>query len=185
MNDAALLDKAMAAVNAYANRNANRDPHGEPEGVVADPRALAVRAGTEILVKDMMAILDKHFPGFRWAIQPGEFAGMVNVFNLDFSCRWGYRIRMADLVNDPNRRVVIKAGKEILARFRYPGHVFRPHLMAEIKRNPQGEAMPDTSGLKKSRFTEQARVEQAIAEGHGRLIGKHNGLDVVEIKGHV
>lgn len=183
-----LYAKALAAVDQYAREQKvgsslrGFDPHGEPEGSVTDPRALAVRAGTEILCKDMMDLLNRHYPGFRWALQPGEFAGMVNVFCLDFSARWGYRIRMADLVNDPKRRVVVKAGQEILRRFRYPGNVFRPHLIAAIKRNRHGEALPDVSDLKKSRFTESARVEQAIAEGRGRVVRKEGGLDVVEVR---
>lgn len=185
MKDEALYAKALAAVERYANRRANVDPHGEPEGKVSDPRTLKVSAGTEILVKDMMDILNRRYPGFRWALQPGEFAGMVNVFNLDFSGRWGYRIRMADVVNDPKRRVLITAGREILRRFGYPIDVFRPHLMAAIKRNKSGEAIPDVSDLKPDRFTEQARVEKAIAEGRGRVIGQNGGLDVVEIRGDV
>lgn len=183
--------KAMEAVDRYIREHNvgaslhGHDPHGEPEGFVADPRALAVRAGTEIMVKDMMALLVKHYPGFRWAIQPGEFAGMFNVFNLDFSGRWGYRIRMADVIHDPNRRALITAGAEILKRFGYPGQVFRSHLMAAIKRNRQGEAIPDVSDLKKSRHTEAARIEKAIAEGRGKIVGKHGDLDVVEVTGDV
>lgn len=180
-----LMAKALAAVDRYANRKVRVDPYGEPEGNVSDPRDLAVRAGTEIMVKDMMALLEKHYPGFRWAIQPGEFAGMFNVFNLDFSGRWGFRIRMADIVNDPKRRIVVRAGAEILKRFGYPGTVFRPHLIATIKRNRQGEAIPDVSDLRKDRHTEAARVEKAIAEGRGRIVGKHGDLDVVEVTGDV
>lgn len=186
-----LVAKAMAAVDAYAREQrvgsslAGYDPNGEPEGFVTHPGELDARAGTLLLVKDMMALLDTHYPGFRWAIQPGEFAGVFNVFCLDFSARWGYRIKMADIVNDPRRKAAVVAGQDILRRFGYPGNVFRPERMAAIRRNRKGEAIPDVSDLKKSRHTEAARLDKALAEGRATVVGKRDGFDVVEVRGDV
>lgn len=186
-----LIAKARAAVDNYVRTHKvgaslnGYDPNGEPEGFVEHPADLIAKAGTVILVKDMMALLDTHYPGFRWAIQPSEFGGMFNVFCLDFSARWGYRIRMADIVNDPKRKQVIKAGQEILRRFGYPTNVFRPHLMAALPRNRKGEAIPDVSDLKKTRFTEATRIDKAIAEGRATVIGQKNGVDVLEVRGDV
>lgn len=186
-----LIAKAQAAVDAYVREQrvgaslSGHDPNGEPEGFVSHPGQLDAKAGTVILVKDMMALLDTHYPGFRWAIQPGEFAGVFNVFCLDFSARWGYRIKMIDIVNDPKRRAVVVAGQDILRRFGYPGNVFRPHLMAAIPRNRKGEAIPDVSDLKRSRHTDSARLDKAMAEGRARVVGQRDGLDVVEVRGDV
>lgn len=180
--------KALAAVDAYVRTHRvgaslnNRDPNGEPEGYVDHPADLEVKAGTAILVKDMMALLDKHYPGFRWAIQPSEFGGMFNVFCLDFSARWGFRIRMLEIINDPHRKLAIRAGEEILRRFGYPGNVYRPHLMAGIKRNRKGEAIPDVSDFKRTRHTTAAELDKALVEGRAQVIGQHNGLDLVELK---
>lgn len=178
-----LQAKALAAVDAYANRTAGADPYGEPEGFVQSPNQLLAHAGTVILVKDMMALLDKHYPGFQWAIQPSEFGGVFNVFCLDFSARWGYRIKMGDIVNDPKRRAVVTAGQDILKRFGYPGHVYRPHLIAGIKRNRKGEAIPDVSDLKASRHTQAARLDAALADGRATVIGQQDGMDIVEVRG--
>lgn len=188
MKNSDLEAKALAAVDAYARTHRvgaslrGHDPHGEPEGFVDHPADLEVKAGTLILIKDMMALLDKHYPGFRWAIQPSEFGGMFNVFCLDFSARWGFRIRMAEIVNDPKRHLALRAGAEILKRFGYPGTVFRPHLMAAIKRNRKGEAIPDVSDLKASRHTKAAELDAALADGRAKVIGQHNGLDLVELR---
>lgn len=187
MND--LEARALAAVDNYVRTHRvgasfnGYDPHGEPEGFVEHPADLIAKAGTTILCKDMADLLTRHYPGFRWAIQPSEFGGVFNLFCLDFSSRWGYRIKMVDIVNDPKRRVVVVAGQEILRRFGYPGNVFRPHLMATVKRNRQGEAIPDVSDLKASRHTEAARLDAALANGTAKVIGQRDGLDIVEVRG--
>lgn len=181
-------ERALAAVNkmvreqGIGNSLNGHDPLGEPEGVVDHPDQLQkLSASTHILVKDMADLLMRKMPGFRWAIQPSEFGKVFNIFCLDFSARWGYRIKYIDIMNDPKRRAVVKAGREILARFRYPGIAYRPALMAAIRRNSAGEAIPDVSDMKASRFTKRVEIEQALANGTAHVIGTKGNGQIIEV----
>lgn len=182
------MERARAAVVDYAKKHGignsltGHDPAGEPEGFVTDPSGLkSLHASTDILVRDMAAMLVRHWPGFRWAIQPSEFGKVFNIFCLDFSGRWGYRIKYTDIMHDPKRRELMKAGRELLRRF-YPGTIYKPELIAALMRNSKGEAIPDVSDLKASRFTQRAKIELALADGSGRVIGSKGTGSIIEIK---
>ena len=160
-----------------------RDKHGEPEGVVSNPDHLVgLHASTHILVKDMADLLIKNYPGFRWAIQPNEAGGVFNVFNLDFNAVWGYVIRYDDVMNDPRRREAVRAGREILRRFRYPHHRFDRDLMAKVVRDPSGNAIPDVSGLKANRFTKQAELRYKLETGQARVIARKGQGHIIEVR---
>lgn len=183
------MERARAAVakmvkeQGIGNSLTGHDPAGEPEGIVNDHQQLQqLHASTHILVKDMADLLTRQMPGFRWAIQPSEFGKVFNLFCLDFSARWGYRVKYIDIMNDPKRRIVVRAGREILRRFKYPGCVYRPDRMAQIKRNIQGEAIPDVSGMHVTRFTKRVEIEQALADGTGRVVGTQGSGQIIEIR---
>jgi hypothetical protein len=183
------MERARAAVAAMVkeqgigNSLTGHDPIGEPEGIVDDHHDLhTLHASTHILVTDMADLLTKRMPGFRWAIQPSEFGKVFNIFCLDFSARWGYRVKYTDVMNDPKRREAIKAGREILRRFRYPGTVYAIDRMLTIKRNPRGEAIPDVSDMKATRFTQRVAIEQALSDGTGRVIGTQGAGQIIEIR---
>lgn len=159
-----------------------RDPHGEPEGSVKRPDQLLVSAATSVLVKDMADLLTKKMPGFRWAIQPNEFGKVFNVFCLDFHGQWGYVIRYDDIMNDPQRREAIKAGRTILARFGYEGTRYDPAKMAAIPRDRQGQAIPITAGLKQDRFTKRATIERAVATGQARVVASTSEGQIIRVK---
>lgn len=148
-----------------------KDPEGQAEGFISDPAKLEVSAATFTLVKDVAAKLTQHMPGFHWAIQPSEIGGVLNVFCLDFSNRWGYRIKYEDIQDDPKRKQAIRAGREILKRFHYPGIRYDAQMMARVPRNITGEAIPDLSDQKDSRFKKRALVELALSQGKARIIG--------------
>lgn len=160
-----------------------RDANAEPEGIIDHPNDLVgLSASTDILVRDMAAILTSKFPGFRWAIQPNEFGKVFNIFCLDFHAIWGYRIRYDDVQDDPKRREAVKAARTILRRFRYPGSTYKPELMAAIKRNLKGEAIPDLSDMAPTRFTRKAEIEYKLATGKARIVGTKDGRQVVEVQ---
>lgn len=142
-----------------------RDPNGEPEGMSANPNALELSAATSVLMKDIIAVLTRTYLGFRWAIQPDERGRVFNVFCLDFSARYGYVIRFADVQNDPERKEAVRAAGEILARFHYRGRRYDPVKMAEVVRRPDGEAVPDLSDNKRKKVTDKNAVERAYYGG--------------------
>lgn len=154
-----------------------KDPNGEPEGVVDNPNQLLLSAATDTIVKDMADVLTRAMPGFHWAIQPSEFGGVFNVFCLDFSGRWGYRLKYKNVWADPKRRCIIEAGREILYRFGYEGIRYDPMRMKLVLRKADGEAIPDLSDQKNSRFKRRAVVDRAIAQARARIIGDAKGKD--------
>jgi hypothetical protein len=179
---------ALEAVDKYVrehnvgNSLRGHDPNGSPQGLITDPKDLVgIHASTDIIVKDIADVLMKRFPGFRWAIQPNEAGGVFNVFCLDFHAVWGYVIRYDDIMNDPKRRQAVKAAREILARFGYPGVRYDRALMAAIPRNVKGEAIPQLSDMAPTRFTRKAEVEQALATGKARVIGTKGAGHIIEV----
>lgn len=182
---------ALDAVDRYVRENnvgyslrggAKRDPNGEAEGIISEPdQFVGLHASTEIFVKDAADLLTKRYPGFRWAIQPNEFGKVMNIFCIDFHSIWGYVVRYDDIMNDPKRSAVIRAGREILRRFRYPGSRYRPELMAQIKRTADGNAIPDVSDLKPSRFTKKADLEFQLATGKAKVVGTTEKGRVIQV----
>lgn len=180
---------ALDGIRQYVKANnvgsslRNHDPIGEPQGVVTEPNQfIGLHASTEIVVKDIADLLTRKMPGFRWAVQPNEKGGVVNIFCLDFHSIWGYVIRYDDVMNDPKRREAIRAGRMILRRFRYPGTVYRPELMAEIKRTPDGQAIPDVGDMKATRFTKKAELDMAMATGKARVVGTKGSGQIIEVQ---
>jgi hypothetical protein len=185
-----LAEKALAAVRRHVreqgigNSLSGHDEVGEAEGFITDHTQFnGLSASTHILVKDIADILTKRYPGFRWAIQPSEFGKVFNIFCLDFHGRYGYVLKYSDIMNDPKRRYVLKAGKEILLRFGYKGDIYRPELMAEVKRNAQGEGIPNLSDKKNSRFKQRTEIEMALATGNARVVGQRGVGQVIEVRG--
>lgn len=168
----------------HTTKGGRRDPNGSPEGLVTDPsQFIGLHASTEILVKDIAAKLVHKWPGFRWAIQPNEQGKVFNIFCLDFHTIWGYVIRYDDVMNDPRRKEAIKAGAEILRRFRYMGNRYDPIQIAKMPRTLQGHCIPDVSDLKPTRFTRQADLQHKLATGKARIVMKDDkGNQVLEVK---
>jgi hypothetical protein len=182
------LDKYVKANNVgYSERGlkerGRRDAEGSPEGVVHNPGDMVgLHASTEIFVKDVADILTKKFPGFRWAIQPNEVGGVLNIFCLDFHSVWGYVVRYDDIMNDPKRRQAIIAARTLLKRFRYPGTVYKPELMAAIKRTGDGSAIPDVGDMAPTRFTKKAELEYKLATGDARVVGTASKGRIIEVR---
>lgn len=188
-DEARILEKVRAEVRrkniGYSVRGGPiRDPNGEPEGIVSSPDKLVkLHASTDILVRDIAAKLTEAMPGFRWAIQPSEVGRVFNIFCLDFSSIWGYRIRYDDIMNDPRRREALRAGREILRRFRYQGTRYDSAQIAKMPRNVRGEVPPAVDDLPKSRFTKRAWLEHEIATGKARIVGQAGKGQIIETKG--
>lgn len=161
-----------------------RDEGGEAEGVAEHPDDLLVNASLHILCKDTADLLMKHYPGFLWAVSPDQRGGIINIYCLNFSGEWGYTIRLLELQEDPKRREVVRAGREILRRFHYPGTRFDPQAANNVPRLPSGEAIPDLSDMPASKMKDQAAAQLALAEGRATVvtIGNETFLHVTEKK---
>jgi hypothetical protein len=68
--------------------------------------------------KRIAEILQRHYPGHLWAVNVDARGGMATIQNLGLSGRWGFYIRLAEIVNDPFMSKVVHAGGELLERYR-------------------------------------------------------------------
>jgi len=68
--------------------------------------------------KRIAETLHSHYPGHMWAVSCSAETGVANVYNLGLSGRWGFIIKLKDIIHDPSMKKVIMAGGEILERYR-------------------------------------------------------------------
>lgn len=118
------------------------DVNGDPEGIVTGPDALkGVDAALVILVKDIAAILERHYPGWLWAVGPDKRGGIINIRSLRLSGRWGWLIKTKNIQNDPQRKLAVEAGGEILERFGFKRRGYNLEEWRAAKRYMGGVAM--------------------------------------------
>lgn len=136
--------------------------------IVASPRQLEIHASLRILVKDIAAILEKHFPEWMWMIEPDQKGQVINIFNNHLHNEWGYTIRTIEIHNDPKRRLAYRAGREILERFGMEPRGIRPQIgtLEKAPRDSHGRVMPVHVW---DRMTRQQKEKQAIAETKGSI----------------
>lgn len=148
-----------------------RDAGADPEGVATHPDDLiGLHASLHILCKDTADMLVKHYPGFLWAVSPDQRGQIINILCLNFHDQYGYTLRVSELDVDPRRRLVLKAGAEILRRFRYPGTRYDLALANAVPRDFNGRAIPDLSDQKASKKRAQTEADLAIAEGRATIL---------------
>lgn len=92
------------------------DRHADPDGLVGRPDELVCSASTEILVKNIADVLERHYPGWLWAVSPDERGGCITIRSLRISGQWGYLIHTKNVQNDPQLKLAIFGGGEILDR---------------------------------------------------------------------
>lgn len=68
----------------------------------------------EVMAKNIADALHKHYPGHLWAVRIEDT--VVHVFNLALSGRWGVLLHKTKI--DPEMKTVMRAGGEILERYR-------------------------------------------------------------------
>lgn len=90
------------------------------ESFVDAPEKMVLKATLINLCKRVAAVLDRHYPGWLWAIRPDEGGGIVDIFSMRIDAEWGYTLHTARLQEDVDLRSVIVAGGEILERYGMP-----------------------------------------------------------------
>ncbi len=88
--------------------------------IYADVRNATQNVGEMVLAKNIANMICKRYPiekGHRWGINVDGDGGVIRIYNLNLSQKWGYTLLMKDVVNDPNFRKAVDAAGEILERF--------------------------------------------------------------------
>jgi hypothetical protein len=151
------------------------DPHGDPEGSVGNPEALACHASLVLLVKQAADLLEKHYPGWGWLLGPDEAGGVINIQAMLLSGSWGYTLKIKDLHCDPQLRKVLKVGGELLERFGYKAGPFDRDAYQHGPRH-LGLPVADTSDLKphERRSYRTQSIKQAVEQGRARILTDSN-----------
>lgn len=76
-----------------------------------------VTANEMLLAKNAAEVLHKHYPGHLWAVNVDSQGGILNVFNMRLSGRWGFTLHLDDVFHDPDLKSVMRAGGELLERY--------------------------------------------------------------------
>jgi hypothetical protein len=147
------------------------DPHGEAEGVITNPKDFdaSYHASTQILCKDIAEILVKRYAGWAWAVQPNDFGQIINIYNLNLHTEFGYTIRMVEIMNDPRRREAVKAGHEILRRFKMPDRFDAAAVMA-MPRDANNQGIPDISDFANKKMVRDAEIARKLDSGEWQIV---------------
>lgn len=155
--------------NPSGNR---RERVAEPEGEISDPEKFDNHASLKILAKDGMALLEKHYPGWQWAIQINEFGGMMSIFNLHLHDAWGYTMRIIEIEHDPTRSIFVKGGGELLERFKMPRGRIDYAALVNMERDIRGRGIPHLSDLEHAsakRMRRKKKIDEALRHGRVRV----------------
>lgn len=93
------------------------------------------------LAMDVSTELNKHYPGWLWAVNASHKNGLVTVRNLMLSSKFGFVVKIGTL-NGPvdTKREAVIAGGEMLERFKMPRGPMKPEYLVghhEIFTAPQ------------------------------------------------
>lgn len=162
------------------------DEGGEPEGIITDVNNFhpGYHGSSILIVKDIGAYVNKHYPGWAWMVQVNEFGHMIEIFNHHLHDKYGYRIRMEDIMNDPSRRAVHQGAGEILERFGMKREGLtdtNAAMLAVALRDGAGNCIPDISDLPNKKAATQADIARQIAKGDIQIY-EVNGQKMVRIK---
>lgn len=148
----------------------DKDPHGDPEGFVIAPNALRCSASLVLIVKGAADTLERHYPGWLWAIQPDERGGVVNILSMRLSGKWGYTLKVGTLQADVNHREVVRAGGELLERFGFRAAGYDREAWRH-KDRVMGDIAADVSDMdgKRRREYRTAAIRRAVDSGHARI----------------
>lgn len=94
-----------------------------------------------VLAKNAAAVLDKHYPGHLWGINVNGETGVMQVFNLALSGRWGFILKLDKI--DPELRAVMRAGGELLERYRLKRGALDLGNIASLDRDYAGNKVFD------------------------------------------
>jgi len=188
-----LLEKAIEspetleqAVKSLERAPGKYDDNAEPEGVIHDPNDFHkdYHASTILLVKQIGDYLNKNYPGWAWVIQANEAGRMIDILNHHCHTSMGYRIRMADIINDPRLHCVKMGAGELLERFGFLRIGLRGENLSRLTLLPRdgaGHLIPEISDIKDKKLRTNAEVARKMATGEYRIF-EINGKKMLRVK---
>lgn len=99
-----------------------------------------IELANKTIAQEVAECLNKHYQGHAWAVNANVETGLVSVYNLNLSGRWGFVLKMDDLANDPSMKITIRAGGELLERYNISRGSMKQHEMDNVQYDFKGEA---------------------------------------------
>ena len=93
------------------------------------------------IAQDIAEKLNKHYPGHMWGVNADVNNGITTIQAVELSTEYGYLLHLADL--DIDLKCVVRAGGEILERFRVKRGAHKESEIANLSRNIKGNALHD------------------------------------------
>lgn len=110
-----------------------------------------------MMAKTIADTLDKHYPGYMWAVTASQRTGVIHILSLRLSGKYGYLLHYKDVEDDVSGKLIIRAGGEILERFKVRiGAVDNAQL--DGKRMIAGEYAFDYQELKNGKVSDAVRM---------------------------
>jgi hypothetical protein len=98
-----------------------KDEFGDPEGWAHRPTDLLIGANLMGLVKQCGDVLESHYPGWMWVIEPDERGGIVNVSSMRFPPvnlkRPGFTLHISTIQTDIAQHKLMMFAGELIERF--------------------------------------------------------------------
>lgn len=109
-----------------------------------DDSAMGTCANDMILAKEIADTLNTHYPGHLWGVNVDGRGGVANIHNLLLSGQMGYVLKLVNIFSASDfKRDVVRAGGEILERFRLARGRFNEHQYAGLASNFAGDFLFD------------------------------------------
>lgn len=102
-----------------------------------------IRANDRVLAKNMADTLHKAYPNHLWAVSVDSHGGVASVRNMRLSGNWGFMLKLNDVYQDPGLKCVLRAGGEILERYRLSRRQFNQDHYGALETNCAGLFRPD------------------------------------------
>ncbi len=103
-----------------------------------------VTANDMVMAKTMAETLHAAYPGHLWAVTCDGKSGMADVRNLYLSGNWGFRLKLHAIYSASEfKREVLRAGGELLERYRLRRGSFNMDQHASLKTNFAGHFEAD------------------------------------------
>ncbi len=102
-----------------------------------------VSANDYVVARNIAEKLHSHYPGHAWGVTCEGKKGIATVRNMLLSPNWGFIIRLQEYFGDTEMHCVIKAGGEILERFRVNRGTANHERIEELPMLPNGMPMFD------------------------------------------
>lgn len=105
-----------------------------------DDSAQETNANDMIMAKEIADALHGQYPGHLWAVNVDGRNGVAHINNLMLSGQMGYTLKLANIFSASDfKRDVIRAGGEILERYRLARGRFDEAQYAGLKTNFAGD----------------------------------------------